>query len=424
MAITDGTTPQTNTTGTPIQTTSSEPTRPVDLDLSLDLPPVEKTETTPDTDWLKEEDKLTQKEAPIESSLIKEVPSAGEAEDLKSEAIPQSSIIAENLPQEAKNMTLKDDMSIIQDLQKPQIQENIIQAKNPEIQSLSTTAGVNTPMENSVVQHDEVVQQPKASTIPTTMNLDNILLDTTPAQPAPAKNPFDLIQANTPAVQVANPATMTTPIGTMPQAVADTHKWVKIGLFIVLFVALGFIGYFIVNTMYPMWLFSSNTWSDILAELPTSWYLLTGEIFTGWEVVSLATGETALDSGHASADDENFQDLSNVLDTDVTIPTGSMTAESLIPQFTMYQDAGTKYFQASKAANDLQGMKRALYLSRKSEALLNKVVENANAIDTMQLEITTQLAQSKIFLTDLEAKYGPLTPTQANTNQTDFMTSE
>ena len=103
-----------------------------------------------------------------------------------------------------------------------------------------------------------------------------------------------------------------------------------------------------------------------------------------------------------------------------------MTVESLIPQLTAYQDAGTKYLQASKTVSDLQGMKRSLYLSKKAPALIDKIVANASAIATMQDEITTQLTQFETFLQDLKDKYGDLTSTttQATTGQTDFLTSE
>ena len=145
MAITDGTIPQTATpvTPTPVANTA-------DLDLSLDLPPVAK-ETTPDTDWLKEEDKLTQKVETLAPSSKLQAPS-----------IPQDEVLSENLPQEAKDMTLKDDMNIIQELQLPQVQENVIQAKNQEVTNMQP-ATLNSP-------HDEV-----NNVQPVTMNLDSIL---------------------------------------------------------------------------------------------------------------------------------------------------------------------------------------------------------------------------------------------------------
>ena len=142
--------------------------------------------------------------------MLKEVASVGETEDLKTEA--KDSIIQENLPQDAKAMTLNDDMKIIQDI------------KNPEATKIETPTTIleTKPIEPVVEVTPSIGNNSLESSIHSlespTMNLDSLLFDTSaPATPTTApveqvKNPFDLIQANTPAQQVAQPAVMTTAI--------------------------------------------------------------------------------------------------------------------------------------------------------------------------------------------------------------------
>ena len=132
MAITDATNPQTRSNDTPVTNTT-----PIigDLDLSLDLPPVVKEASTPDTDWLKEEDKLVQNDTTNVSTIGNDATEGSPAlagEDLKTEA--KDEVLQDNLPQSAKAMTLQDDMKIIQEIQnveliKTQPQERILEAK-------------------------------------------------------------------------------------------------------------------------------------------------------------------------------------------------------------------------------------------------------------------------------------------------------
>lgn len=237
MAITDSTNPQANITGSPIQNDAATTPNINDLDLSLDLPPVVQ-ETTPDADRLKEEDKLVQPATPIIEAPIIETPKA----EIPQEAPPQNEILQENLPQDAKEMTLKDDMNIIKNLEitatvTPQPAERILETKNPDPVAETVTSNVQRSTSNEVQ--------------PSTINLDSLLADTTPtaAPVAPAKSPFDLI--NTPAQQVAQPAVITAAVAAA-QPMVDKKKGVKIGLFVLMFVALGFLTYFIISTMYPM----------------------------------------------------------------------------------------------------------------------------------------------------------------------------
>ena len=220
MAITDATNPQASTTAPSAQNDVALTPNTNDLDLSLDLPPVVQ-ETTPDTDRLKEEDKLAQAATPPEVAKVE----------------TKTEIVEKNLPQDAKEMTLKDDMNIITNIEntatvRPQPTERILETKNPD------PVAVTPP----------VAEQPQATS---TMNLDSLLADTQPiaAPVTPTKSPFDLI--NTPVQQVAQPAVITATVAAA-QPMVDKKKGVKIGLFVLLFVALGFLTYFIISTMYPM----------------------------------------------------------------------------------------------------------------------------------------------------------------------------
>jgi len=81
---------------------------------------------------------------------------------------------------------------------------------------------------------------------------------------------------------------------------------------------------------------------------------------------------------------------------------------------------GAQYLIASKAANDLEGIKDSLYLTKKAPMLLNEIIANPTAITTMQSDIATQITQMETFLQSLQTKYGDVssTPTQT-TGQTD-----
>jgi len=80
-----------------------------------------------------------------------------------------------------------------------------------------------------------------------------------------------------------------------------------------------------------------------------------------------------------------------------------------------YGDLGAKYLVPSKAQNDLQSMKYALFLKNKSQTLLNEIIANPTAITTMQSDLTTQLAQMETFLQSLQTKYGDLSTATAQT---------
>ena len=394
MAITDSTNPQANITGSPIQNDAATTPNTNDLDLSLDLPPVVQ-ETTPDTDRLKEEDKLVQKTIPSDSTLsrgdgwVSSKPGGFEAE-------AKDQILQENLPQDAKEMTLTDDMNIIKNLENTatatsQLGERILETKNPD-------PVVATP---PVIEEQPSTLNPQQAQ-PSTINLDSLLADTTPtvAPVAATKSPFDLI--NTPAQQVAQPAVITAAV-VAAQPMVDKKKGVKIGLFVLMFVALGFLTYFIISTMYPMWFFASNSNTGVtITEITGD--ILTGEVvFTGTELVSTDTGMT--DTGHASASDANFQDINDMM-PDASSTT--LSQDAIVVKLNNYQELWTKYLAASKAVNDLQSMKFALYLKNKTQTVLDEIIANPNAITTMQSEITTQLAQFETFLQQLITKYGDL----------------
>ena len=380
MAITDATNPQAVTAATPAQNDPAMTPNTNDLDLSLDLPPVVQ-ETTPDTDRLKEEDKLAQ---PTTSP-----------EEVQAET--KTEIIEENLPQDAKEMTLKDDMNIIKNLETTaatvttQPVERILETKNPD-----PVAVIQPVME---VQPSIFTPQQAQ---PSTINLDSLLADTPTTVPvAQAKSPFDLIA--TPVQQVAQPAVMTAAVAPA-QPMVDKKKWVKIGLFVLMFVALGFLTYFIISTMYPMWFFASNTNSGVTIAQTTG-DILTGEvIFTGTEIVATDTGVT--DTGHASASDANFQDINNMLPDTTT--TTTLTQDTVVVKLNNYQELWVKYLAAAKAVNDLESIKYSLYLKNKSQTVLDEIIANPNAITTMQSDLTTQLAQFETFLSKLKATYGDL----------------
>lgn len=111
---------------------------------------------------------------------------------------------------------------------------------------------------------------------------------------------------------------------------------------------------------------------------------------------------------HGSATDENFTDLDSILSNpDNTASTATtMNIETIVVQLNNYQELGAKYLQIAKQANDVQSMKRALFLTKKTATLLTEIVANANAITTMQTEITDNMNNFATFLQNLKDKYG------------------
>lgn len=440
MAITDSTTPQTKTGGTPEKTKPEVipvPEKPVsekiapekkapekkaeELDLSVNIPAAEETKT--DKERLKEEDILAQKK-----------------EISPNEAVPEATKIEVEKELPAK-MSIQKDQKIIKELEKP---EHIISAKEakpaeapiPSVTPAEETKPVETsmpstpPEETKPKETVETTQTPETPAgQPATMNLDSLLEEApTPptAQVAESEKmmgfppmPTEAI-AKSPATtempaKTETPAAVTKTEATKPIAhAASKNKWVKILLFVVLFAALGFTTYFIITTMYPMGIFNAGTWSqDIITETP----LLTWEETLPEEIIAAETG-TEMDTGHAGAE-ETFEDFETLLESEeeeVTTPTFDI--ETLVIQLNNYQDRGTSYLQVAKAQNDLQSMKRALYLSRKAPDLLNKIVANANAIDSMQEEITEYMTNFETFLQKLKDKYGEIT-TSSSTQTTE-----
>lgn len=377
MAITDATNPQTN--GTTPNTN--------DLDLSLDLPKINESST--DNSWLQEgqsqiEEKKTQEWFHLHKEEILQDPSVFSK--------PESAI-HENLPANTNADTFQDDVTIIKELQTQDTgEERILEAKKsiPPINTESTK---------------EENQAPTA-----TINLDTLLNEQPTPEKSPIQNsPFDLIA---PKGETQN---QTTPI---PVQETKKNTWVKIGLFVVLFVALGFLTYFIISTMYPMWFWTSNqTSSQIISE--NTWE----NMELSWETNidnQIIAQEMTGDEVHASAWEEvNFQDINDLMENNSTSPT-ILNQDAIVVKLSNYQELWTKYLSISKAQNDLQSIKYALYLKNKSQTVLNEIIANPNAIDTIANDINTQLAQFEAFLQRLQEKYGDAnaTPTQDNTDQT------
>lgn len=152
--------------------------------------------------------------------------------------------------------------------------------------------------------------------------------------------------------------------------------------------------------------------------------ILTGEVVatgtdlattgTTTDIFSTTSGITDTSSGHGSAMDPNFSDINALMNDasgNTTTTTPVMSQDAIVAKLNNYGDVGAKYLVPSKAQNDLQGMKYALFLKNKSQTLLNEIIANPTAITTMQSDLTTQLAQMETFLQSLETKYGDLSTT-------------
>lgn len=319
----------------------------------------------------------------------------------------------------------------------PQLDTGVIeQQASPSTYPQVTPQVVPTP----------VATAPVATTTTTTMNLDTLTQDTAAAQPATVNSPFAVLDAplspipiatstmgsailQTPMQPIATPATTT--------SVPSKHKWVKVGLFVVLFVALGFLTYFIISTMYPMGLFATKYPTGAQMD-PNDLIGSDGEVvvtdfvqdsFTGSDEsnqVVVATGEENLSwseiatnvvSGedvHASATDENFQDMDAIIDD---APQAILDQGTLISTLQNYHDLWAFYLEISKENKDLISMKYSLYLKNKTETLISEVVANPTAMTTMQERISTELQEYQTFLQKLESKYGTMNSQQATTTQ-------
>jgi hypothetical protein len=129
-----------------------------------------------------------------------------------------------------------------------------------------------------------------------------------------------------------------------------------------LFIAMGFTGYFILKTMYPLE-FANLGNTTTTGEIPV---ITTGEeILTGTEI-ALVPETGTIDTGHASAD-EMFSDL-----TDLAVATGDQTAVRL-SQLGSYSEQGKLFYDRGKETNDKVMMKFGGYIWKKADTLINSL---------------------------------------------------
>ncbi len=190
-----------------------------------------------------------------------------------------------------------------------------------------------------------------------------------------------------PAFTIPTP-TSTVPIQAVTQVTIPGKKTtgVKTLLFVMLFVALGFTTYFILQTMYPIEfanMFRKNNTiqmhasEEVTGDMSTEEITGTTEIMTGSEEVM--TGSEEVITRTTDTTNANFWEL-NTLDTEITTPSQEKTP---ISKLTDYVNQGNQLVEQGKAINNNTVIKYGLYISKKATDFLTKIAngEEINNLD-------------------------------------------
>ncbi len=383
------TTPSSDTIWTNPQTSA-------DFDLNLDLPVAEKSE-----DRLKEEPKkeeIKTAETPV-TPKVEETPTAPEI------AIPTTpensqtvSVNSESPVNPLESSSLTNDMKIIADLES------------------HTSWTQTTPTEPSISSPMSPIESPVSPTPQTGFDLDAMLWTPTIAAPVPP---------------IESPETPVPPVTSQESSVVDSQKFsvpnsqtlstspsptksIKILAFVALFIALWFVTYFIIKTMYPLG-FNSTPAITILTGTELTGTELTGTELTGVDmsgtvIETLLTGEIA--SGdisaqtHESAPDSNFQDLENLTTT-------ADTTDTILSKLTTYSTQGKTYLAQGRQVNNQTLVKYGLYISKKADQFTTKI-ESWEEISNL----SWYFAQFDQYLAQLQSIAGTIADTNSTLSTT------
>ena len=200
---------------------------------------------------------------------------------------------------------------------------------------------------------------------------------------------------------------------------------VKVFLFVIMFVGLGFTTFFILKTMYPIEfanMFSGQTamhasdittWGEITGtDITTGTDIATGSDITGTDTttgsdISSGLVDTGTDTHGSAPADNTFWALQD-LGTTTTQP-----AQSDIGRLTDYVNQGNNFLAQGKTMNNTTVIKYGLYISKKSTTFLEDI---ANGKEIANL--SGYFAQFDQYIGELKKLVGQTT-TDANTSGSD-----
>jgi hypothetical protein len=138
---------------------------------------------------------------------------------------------------------------------------------------------------------------------------------------------------------------------------------VKIMLFSMLFVALGFTTFFILKTMYPVEF-------DNLVGSQEAIHASADTINTG-DIID--TSMTGTDTTETTGEDTIDEDLFGELNELETIPQETVPVQTDISRLTTYATQGNAFVVKGKELQNTTIIKYGLYISKKSTAFLEKI---------------------------------------------------
>ena len=401
----------------PQNETTEEQIKPIES--SEPIPEIPTTENTTNTtiEETNTDTKIPETEATIQeenkvATIIEEIPSS-------------SDIIWENPPEKS---SLQEDMKMIQELEWHGAGGLAVEAIIPPQQ---------TPTENEkTFDLDAMLGNP---TIPTTTeSIQTTNIPATENIPSlQAKENIQVQTANIPSV-INSPIIPSITTQVPVQAISQTsipqkkNAGVKVFLFLIMFVGLGFTTFFILKTMYPIELGNmlsgtttttgdENITGTELTGIATtteitgtdtsgtdiSWTDITWINSTGTEAISGIT-ETGIGTDmHGSATgDANFWELNSLVTTPTPEPT---PVADDVSKLTDYVNQGTTLLAEGRKIGNSKIIMFGLYISKKGTTFLEKIA-NGEKIDTLG----EYFAQSDKYLLQAKELIGPL-PTPSTT---------
>ncbi len=198
------------------------------------------------------------------------------------------------------------------------------------------------------------------------------------------------------------------------QISSDKTTGVKVLLFVVLFVALGFTTFFILKTMYPIEFASIFNGGEtpmhaVSEEVTGTMEWLTGEVITGeivgttWEIIS----------------EENSWDAAFGELNDLTT-TVEPQAETDVSRLTEYLTKGNDFVTQWNAMNNNTVIKYGLYITKKSTAFLEKIAngEEINNLSWYFAQFDQYISQLENILSQTTDTVSPTLPTNESETTT------
>ena len=383
-------------------------------------------------------------QVPVVEQIIEQVPVVETTAEIKtsSEIVWENPLKSSDILWNSQPNSPDSSLTVVEEITQPEWEmlptSSSLEADRKMIEELEwhASAGGLAPEAKTQPQSQNISEQPK------TFDLDAMLGTTPPTTtptPIATEGPLDIkgnqtewspasagegrFETPTPIQQTTqlppmiwSPIIQTTPTIPTTTIQPKPNGWVKILLFVVLFMGLGFTTFFILKTMYPIEfsnLFGSDitTIQEIPAPVDMSWAIdMSWTVATGEEGIIDEMNDdivTGIDT-HESADNANFGELN-----DLTSSTPEDTIPNDISKLTEYATQGNNFLTQGKTLNNNTIIKYGLYISKKATSLLDDIA-NGKEINNL----TGYFAQFDQYIAQLQKLLTTQTPVSAATTTT------